>query len=313
MVDVRLRGGIPDPAGATIERALPALGYEGVTEVSVGKTVRFTIEAADPRRGRPPGPRTSAPLSKPKPPVIEDASVIVGGPRADGHHGGCRDLPRHQLRDGCRVIRGSGWGALAACFWHADEYLGNVDAVIFPGAGSPTAITFPPGAIPRFSPVMGAVARFAADGGPVVGICNGFQVLTESGLLPGALQKNAGLKFLCQPTTLRVETTGSVLPRRAEVGDELSVPINHFEGNYTCDAETLARVRDEDRVVLRYLDNPNGSVDDIAGGLQRGPQCGWADAPSGAGARDDFLGADGAVLWGLCWIPPDRPTLVVRG
>ena len=112
---------------------------------------------------------------------------------------------------------------------------------------------------------MGAIAQFAADGGPVVGICNGFQVLTEAGLLPGALQKNSGLKFLCQSTVLRVDSTDSVLTRRAVLGAELSVPINHFEGNYTCDVETLARLRDDDRIVLRYVDNPNGSVDDIAG------------------------------------------------
>ena len=99
----------------------------------------------------------------------------------------------------------------------------------------------------------------------MVGICNGFQVLTEAGLLPGALQKNAGLKFLCAPARLRVETTDSVLTSAAAVGRELTVPINHFEGNYTVDAETLARLVDEDRVVLRYVDNPNGSVGDIAG------------------------------------------------
>ena len=188
-------------------------------------------------------------------------------------------------------------GGTGRLLWHADDYLGDVDAVIVPG-GFAHGDYLRPGAIARFSPVMGAVARFAADGGPVVGICNGFQVLTESGLLPGALQKNAGLKFLCQPTTLRVETTGSVLTRRAEVGDELSVPINHFEGNYTCDAETLARLRDEDRVVLRYLDNPNGSVDDIAGVCNEGRNV-VGLMPHPERACDDLLGsADGAVLLG---------------
>ena len=188
-------------------------------------------------------------------------------------------------------------GGTGRLLWHADEYLGDVDAVIVPG-GFAHGDYLRPGAIARFSPVMGAVARFAADGGPVVGICNGFQVLTESGLLPGALQKNAGLKFLCQPTTLRVETTGSVLTRSAAVGDELSVPINHFEGNYTCDAETLARLRDEDRVVLRYLDNPNGSVDNIAGVCNEGRNV-VGLMPHPERACDDLLGsADGAVLLG---------------
>jgi phosphoribosylformylglycinamidine synthase len=98
-----------------------------------------------------------------------------------------------------------------------------------------------------------------------VGICNGFQVLCEAGLLPGALQKNAGLKFLCRPARLRVEAGGTALTTGVEVGTELSIPINHFEGNYTCEPGTLAELRADDRVVLRYVDNPNGSVDDIAG------------------------------------------------
>ena len=154
-------------------------------------------------------------------------------------------------------------GGVARTLWHADDDLTGVDAVVVPG-GFAHGDYLRPGAIARFSPIMVAIARFAAGGGPVVGICNGFQVLTEAGLLPGALQKNQGLKFLCQPARLRVETTDSVLTRRAERGMELAVPINHFEGNFTCDDETLARLVGEDQVVLRYVKNPNGSVDDIA-------------------------------------------------
>jgi phosphoribosylformylglycinamidine synthase len=112
---------------------------------------------------------------------------------------------------------------------------------------------------------MTAVDEFARDGGPVVGICNGFQVLTEAGMLPGALQKNRGLRFLCTTVQLTVATDDSVLTRNAGVGDVLRIPINHFEGNYTCSPETLADLRGEDRVILRYVDNPNGSIDDIAG------------------------------------------------
>jgi len=153
--------------------------------------------------------------------------------------------------------------------WHGDETVNGVDAVIVPG-GFAHGDYLRPGAIARFSPVMAAVAEFARVGGPVVGICNGFQVLTEAGLLPGALQKNAGLKFVCAPARLRVESTDSVLTRAAEAGAILQVPINHFEGNYTCDADTLARLRDDDRIVLRYVDNPNGSVDDIAGVCNEG-------------------------------------------
>jgi len=153
--------------------------------------------------------------------------------------------------------------------WHGDATVNGVDAVIVPG-GFAHGDYLRPGAIARFSPVMSAVAEFAAAGGPVVGVCNGFQVLTEAGLLPGALQKNAGLKFVCAPAQLRVETTNSVLTRAAAKGAVLSIPINHFEGNYTCDAETLAQLRDEDRIVLRYVVNPNGSVDDIAGVCNEG-------------------------------------------
>tara|TARA_B110000438_G_C15727759_1_gene612797 strand:- start:14 stop:676 length:663 start_codon:yes stop_codon:yes gene_type:complete len=188
-----------------------------------------------------------------------------------------------------------GLGGDGRLLWHGDKNLTGVDAVIVPG-GFAHGDYLRPGAIARFSPMMGAIARFAANGGSVVGICNGFQVLTEAGLLPGALQKNSGLKFLCQPTVLRVESSDSPLTRRATVGSELSVPINHFEGNYTCDAETLARLRDEDRVVLRYVDNPNGSVDDIAGVCNEGRNV-VGLMPHPERACDELLGsADGAVL-----------------
>ncbi|MCB1248370.1 MAG: phosphoribosylformylglycinamidine synthase subunit PurQ [Acidimicrobiales bacterium] len=155
-------------------------------------------------------------------------------------------------------------GGEAELLWHGDETVAGVDAVIVPG-GFAHGDYLRPGAIARFSPVMAAVQRFADEGGPVVGICNGFQVLTEAGLLPGALQKNRGLKFLCATTTLRVETTSSVLTSGLAVGDHLRIPINHFEGNYTCDPETLSVLKADDRVVFRYVDNPNGSIDDIAG------------------------------------------------
>jgi phosphoribosylformylglycinamidine synthase len=155
-------------------------------------------------------------------------------------------------------------GGEARLLWHGDAGLGDVDAVVLPG-GFAHGDYLRAGAIARFSPVMGAVERFAADGGPVVGICNGFQILTEAGMLPGALQRNAGLRFLCTTVGVRVESTGSSLTSGAEAGAVLRLPINHFSGSYACDAETLAELRAEERVVLRYVDNPNGSVDDIAG------------------------------------------------
>ena len=155
-------------------------------------------------------------------------------------------------------------GGEARLLWHGDDAIGGVDAVVLPG-GFAHGDYLRPGAIARFSPVMGAVREHAAAGGPVVGICNGFQVLCEAGLLPGALQKNAGLKFLCRPATIRVDAPGTALTTGIEVGTELAIPINHFEGNYACLPETLDELRSEERIVFRYVDNPNGSVDDIAG------------------------------------------------
>jgi len=186
-------------------------------------------------------------------------------------------------------------GGDAEILWHGDATVGAVDAVVVPG-GFAHGDYLRPGAIARFSPVMGAVVEFAASGGPVVGICNGFQVLTEAGLLPGALQKNRGLKFLCEMAELRVESSRSVLTGGAEVGAVLRVPINHFEGNYTCSPETLAELRAEDRVVLRYVDNPNGSVDDIAGITSEGRNV-VGLMPHPERASSDLLGsADGLPL-----------------
>jgi phosphoribosylformylglycinamidine synthase I len=186
-------------------------------------------------------------------------------------------------------------GGEAEVLWHGDAHLGAVDAVVLPG-GFAHGDYLRPGAIARFSPVMGAVTDFARSGGPVVGICNGFQVLAEAGLVPGALQKNRGLKFLCKMAELRVETTDSVLTRGAEVGAVLRIPINHFEGNYSCDEATLARLRDEDRIVLTYVDNPNGSVADIAGVCNEGRNV-VGLMPHPERACNELLGStDGAVL-----------------
>jgi phosphoribosylformylglycinamidine synthase subunit PurQ / glutaminase len=157
-------------------------------------------------------------------------------------------------------------GGDAQLVWHTEPSLDGVDAVVLPG-GFAHGDYLRPGAIARFSPVMEAVRGFAAAGGPVVGICNGFQVLCEAGLLPGALQKNRDLKFVCTPTRVRVESLDTPVTEETEVdlGAVLTVPINHFEGSYVCSDETLRELRDDERVVLRYVDNPNGSVDDIAG------------------------------------------------
>ncbi|MEZ5240006.1 MAG: phosphoribosylformylglycinamidine synthase subunit PurQ [Microthrixaceae bacterium] len=188
-------------------------------------------------------------------------------------------------------------GAEAYVVFHDQGDLRGADAVVIAG-GFAHGDYLRPGAIARFSPVMDAVRDLAGSGAPVVGICNGFQVLTESHLLPGALQKNAGLKFRCGTSELRVASTDSPLTSACSVGDVLRIPINHFEGNYTCSSEVLAQLRDEDRIVLRYVDNPNGSVDDIAGICNEGRNV-VGLMPHPERAVHELLGStDGRVMLG---------------
>jgi phosphoribosylformylglycinamidine synthase len=157
--------------------------------------------------------------------------------------------------------------------WHASQDLENCDAIIVPG-GFAYGDYLRTGAIAKFAPIMEQVRRFAASGGPVLGICNGFQILCEAGLLPGALLRNAGLKYICKPVKLRVETTNSLFTSSCEQREVLQIPIGHMEGNYFCDADTLAALERDQRVVFRYCNgageitpesNPNGSLDNIAG------------------------------------------------
>lgn len=157
--------------------------------------------------------------------------------------------------------------------WHDSEDLKGVDAVLVPG-GFAYGDYLRTGAIARFSPVMQAVKRFADGGGLVLGICNGFQILTESGLLPGALMRNAGLKYICKQVNLRVETTDSPFTNQLHKGDVLQIPIGHMEGNYFCSPEELRQLEAEDRIAFRYATaageitaeaNPNGSLSNIAG------------------------------------------------
>jgi phosphoribosylformylglycinamidine synthase subunit PurQ / glutaminase len=200
-------------------------------------------------------------------------------------------------------------GASPELLWHGDASTKGVDAIVVPG-GFAHGDYLRTGAIARFSPVMDAVTEHAQRGGPVVGICNGFQVLCEAHLLPGALQKNAGLKFLCETVELRVETTTTALTNQARVGDVLRVPINHFEGNYVCDEGTLAALRADDRVVVRYVRNPNGSLDDIAGICNEGRNV-VGLMPHPERASDTLLGsADGVVLLkSLLAAAADRATI----
>lgn len=164
-------------------------------------------------------------------------------------------------------------GYEAEYIWHGDTDLSGADALVLPG-GFSYGDYLRCGAVARFSPVMAEVIKFAERGGPVMGICNGFQILTEAHLLPGALLRNVGLKFICHAQPLRVESSVCQwldLPEGAVVG----VPVNHNEGNYVCDAETLERLRENGQIVLRYCEPdgsrlpegsaPNGALDDIAG------------------------------------------------
>jgi phosphoribosylformylglycinamidine synthase len=157
--------------------------------------------------------------------------------------------------------------------WHQETSLQGVDAVIIPG-GFSYGDALRAGAIARFAPIMGEVARFAQSGGLVAGICNGFQILCEAGLLPGALIRNEGLRFICRQVHLRVETSDSPFTALYQPGEVLSVPVAHGEGCYTCDDAVHARLVAEDKVLFRYCGpdgsltpdaNPNGSRDNIAG------------------------------------------------
>ena len=148
--------------------------------------------------------------------------------------------------------------------WHEERDLSGIDAVVLPG-GFSYGDYLRCGAIARFAPLLLAVRDFAANGGPVLGICNGFQVLTEMGLLPGALTRNRDLHFLCQPVDLVVSNPSSPWLQAYGLGETITLPIAHGEGRYQLDAEQLDQLEQEGQVVLRYADNPNGSMGDVAG------------------------------------------------
>jgi phosphoribosylformylglycinamidine synthase len=160
-------------------------------------------------------------------------------------------------------------GHPAEILWHGTDDLKNSDIVVLPG-GFSYGDYLRCGAIAKFSPIMGAVKKFASDGGLVLGICNGFQILVECGLLPGALIRNRNLKFICKPVDLRIETTNSPFTHLASPGQFITVPIAHGEGCYIADERTLDELEAEDRVAFRYVNgNPNGSLRDIAGILNK--------------------------------------------
>ena len=188
-------------------------------------------------------------------------------------------------------------GADPTLVWHAELELPDVAGVVLPG-GFSYGDYLRCGAIARFAAVMGAVRRFAEEGGLVLGICNGFQVLCEAGLLPGVLRPNASLSFVCRDVGLRVEHADTPFTRRAEPGQTLTIPVKHGEGCYVANAELLAELEASGQVVLRYEANPNGSIADIAGVANETNNV-FGLMPHPEHAVDPLLGSiDGALVLG---------------
>ena len=186
----------------------------------------------------------------------------------------------------------------ARLVWHGDSDLGDLDAVVIPG-GFSYGDYLRAGAIARFAPAMEAVREFAAAGGPVLGICNGFQVLCEAGMLPGALLPNAGLRFVCRQVEVEVASTETVVTGACEAGEVLSVPVKHMSGRWFAPDETVGELEASERIVFRYAagQNPNGSVADVAGvANERGNVVGLMPHPEHA--VDPLTGsADGLKLF----------------
>ena len=188
-------------------------------------------------------------------------------------------------------------GANATLVWHAEPELPDVAGVVLPG-GFSYGDYLRCGAIARFAPVMGAVRRFAEEGGLVLGICNGFQVLCEAGLLPGVLRPNASLSFVCRDVGLRIEHADTPFTRRAEPAQTLTIPVKHGEGCYVANAELLAELEASGQVILRYEANPNGSIADIAGVANETKNV-FGLMPHPEHAVDPLLGStDGALILG---------------
>ena len=191
-------------------------------------------------------------------------------------------------------------GAESPRTWHGDESLpARTAAVVLPG-GFSYGDYLRCGAIARFSPVMQAVVAFAAEGGLVLGICNGFQILTEAGLLPGALRPNESLSFVCRDVALRVERTGTAFTSRCDEAEELTIPVKHGDGCWFADADLLAELEENGQIALRYAEgaNPNGAVANVAGVLNEDGNV-FGLMPHPEHAVDELLGStDGAKILG---------------
>ncbi|MEX2238857.1 MAG: phosphoribosylformylglycinamidine synthase subunit PurQ [Dehalococcoidia bacterium] len=205
----------------------------------------------------------------------------------------------------CHYVLGTLMGQESELIWHRETDLSRFDAIVLPG-GFSYGDYLRTGAIARFSPVIEAVAREAERGKLVIGICNGFQILCEAGLLPGVLTRNSSLQFRCQPVGVRVETTRSPFTAECSQGQVLTVPIAHGEGRYYADEETLRELNEEGRVLFRYCDaegeisdeaNPNGSIENIAGILSK-PRNVMGMMPHPERASEALMGGeDGLFIW----------------
>jgi phosphoribosylformylglycinamidine synthase len=174
-------------------------------------------------------------------------------------------FPGSNCEQDCYYLIQSVLGKPVEYIWHQDTSVKGFDAVVLPG-GFAYGDYLRTGALAKFSPVMNAIGDFAGRGGLVFGICNGFQILCEAGMLPGALLRNVGLRYKCRFETLRVETTNTPYTNLMQKGQLLRIPIGHGDGNFFADADTLKRIEDNDQVVFRYAgENPNGSVNSVAG------------------------------------------------
>ncbi|HEY8899586.1 MAG TPA: phosphoribosylformylglycinamidine synthase subunit PurQ [Chthoniobacterales bacterium] len=206
-------------------------------------------------------------------------------------------FPGSNCDQDCLLALRSFEGVTAEYVWHKNTSVAGFDAVIVPG-GFSYGDYLRCGAIASLSPIMGAVKEFATNGGPVLGVCNGFQILCESGLLPGALVRNRDMHFLCEHVDLRVETTDSRFTKNAAAGAILNIPIAHGEGCYVADEATLAELQANDQILVRYAgSNPNGSVDNIAGIRNRSGNV-FGLMPHPERACDPALGStDGRVIF----------------
>lgn len=205
----------------------------------------------------------------------------------------------------CHYVLSSVLGHDADYVWHGETDVSRFDCLVLPG-GFSYGDYLRTGSVARFSPVMGAVEKFALDGRLVIGICNGFQILLEAGLLPGAMMRNVGLKFICKFVNVRVETSGTPWTSEASVGQVLSVPIAHGEGNYQIEPMALAEMKRKGQILFRYCSpegavlpeyNPNGSIENIAGICNaQGNVLGMMPHPERA-SEAELGSTDGLVIW----------------